>query len=279
MATLDNVVTQQVDLPSAPAVVHQLTALMSQEEVGASEIARIVETDQAFTARTLKLVNSPFYGFTRQITSVDEAVAMLGTGTLQQLLLATSVVSSLGTDSSALPMDDFWMHSFSVGVIAKHLLANQPAEIRNEAFMCGVLHDIGRLLFVRMDAERYARFYDGGGTVIDLAKETQWFGANHQEVGQVLAQKWNFPAPFATAIAYHHAPEDAPQSPKLVAAIHVADISCHALNLGRSGNEFVSSFSKAAWQNLGLGSGSYEARLRMALTEIGETESMIRNIS
>ena len=105
MATLDNVVTQQVDLPSAPAVVHQLTALMSQDEVGASEIARIVETDQAFTARTLKLVNSPFYGFTRQITSVDEAVAMLGTGTLQQLLLATSVVSSLGTDSSALPME------------------------------------------------------------------------------------------------------------------------------------------------------------------------------
>jgi putative nucleotidyltransferase with HDIG domain len=251
---------------------------MAQEEVGSSEIARIVETDQAFTARTLKLVNSPFYGFTRQITSVDEAVAMLGTGTLQQLLLATSVVSSLGTDSSALPMDDFWMHCFSVGVIAKHLLENQSTETQNEAFMCGVLHDIGRLLFVKMDADRYARFYDGGSSVIDLAKETQWFGANHQEMGQVLAQKWNFPASFATAIAYHHNPEDAPQSPKLVAAIHIADISCHALHLGRSGNEYVSSFSPPAWKNLALTSQTFEARLRRSLVEIGETESMIRNI-
>lgn len=278
MPNLDDVMTKQIDLPSAPVVINQLTMLMTQEKVGNHEIARIVETDQALTARTLKLVNSPFYGFARQITSVEEAITMLGMNTLQQLLLATSVLSNLGTDSSALSMNDFWMHSFSVGVLTKHLLKDGDPNARNEAFMCGVLHDIGRLLFVKMDIERYSRFYNDGTSVIDLDKEAQWFGKNHQQVGQELAQKWHFPTSFSTAIAYHHNPDDAPTSQALVAAIHIADLSCHALNLGRSGNQYVSSFSPSAWHLLGLGRESYKKNLERAFKEINETESMINNM-
>lgn len=278
MIDLEKAVTQQVDLPSAPAVVHQLTTLMRRADVGSHEIARIVQTDQAFAARTLKLVNSPFYGFARQITSVEEAVTMLGIGTLQQLLLTTSVVSTIGTDSGALQMDDFWMHSFSVGVLAKHLLYSEIADVRNEAFMCGVLHDIGRLLFIRMDAAKYVRFYDDGKSVVDLDKETQWFGADHQQTGQILAQKWNFPDTFATSIAYHHHPDKASSGLLLVSAIHVADLICHALNLGRSGNEYVSLFSPPAWNKLGLDCEKLETAVRDAMKEIRETESMIRDM-
>ncbi len=176
MLDLDNMLSKQIDLPSAPAVVHQLTTLMARDDVGSHDIAQIVATDQAFTARTLKLVNSPFYGFARQITSVEEAVTMLGIGTLQQLLLATSVVSSLGSDSDALSMDEFWLHSFSVGVLAKHLIRTGNPDAEGEAFMCGVLHDIGRLLFVKIDPGRYSRFYDKGESVVDLEKEAEWFG-------------------------------------------------------------------------------------------------------
>ena len=145
--------------------------------------------------------------------------------------------------------------------------------------MCGVLHDIGRLLFVKMDAERFERFYDAGQSVIDLDKETQWFGADHQQVGQALAQKWNFPPKFATAIAHHHFPEKASDFSTLVAAIHIADLSCHALHLGQSGNQFVLHFSPSTWQSLELNKEVYERVLRRALDEIRETESMIRSIS
>jgi len=275
---LKSIVSQQMDLPSAPAVVHLLTTLMRRDDVGSHEIARIVETDQAFAARTLRLVNSPFYGFARQITSVEQAITMLGVDSLQQLLLATSVVSALGTESSALQMGDFWMHSFSVGVVTKHLLHAESADSRNEAFMCGVLHDIGRLLFVKMDASKYVRFYDDGKSVTDLEKEAQWFGADHQQTGQILAQKWNLPDSFTTAIAYHHYPEKAQDCHLLVAAVHIADIICHALGLGRSGNEYISQFSPAAWHRLGLDSEQLEISVRQALDEITDTESMIRDI-
>ncbi len=278
MLDLESVVSQQMDLPSAPAVIHQLTTLMKQDDVSSHEIARIVETDQAFAARTLKLVNSPFYGFARQITSVEQAITMLGVNSLQQLLLATSVMGALGTESSALLMDEFWMHSFSVGVVTKHLLPAENADSRNEAFMCGVLHDIGRLLLVKMDTSKYVRFYDDGKSVIDLEKENQWFGADHQQMGQALARKWNLPGSFATVTAYHHHPEKAQDYQLLVAAVHIADIICHALCLGRSGNDYISYFSPAAWHRLGLYSEHLETSVRQALDEIRETESTIRDI-
>ncbi|MCD6250105.1 MAG: HDOD domain-containing protein [candidate division Zixibacteria bacterium] len=278
MLNLEKVISKQVNLPSAPAIVHQLTTLMSRDDVGSHEIARIVETDQAFTARTLKLVNSPFYGFSRQITSVEEAVTMLGIGTIQQLLLATSVVSSLGTNSSVLSMDEFRLHSFSVGILAKHLLRAENSEAENEAFMCGVLHDIGRLLFVKIDSGRFARFCGDGESIVDLDKETQWFGANHQQLGQALAQKWNFPDRFATTIAHHHTPDDATEAPRLVAAIHIADVSSHALNLGFGGSPYVTHFSPTAWHKLELDSETYEKIVRRALSEIDETEAMIHGI-
>lgn len=279
MSDISQAVSQHLNLPSTPAVVHQLTALMTQEDVGSHEIALLVATDQAFAARTLRLVNSPFYGFARQITSVEEAVIMLGVDTLQQLLLTTSVVSSLKTESAVLSMDDFWMHSFSVGVFAKHLLHTATNDARNEAFVCGVMHDIGRLLLLKMDPEKYVRFYDDGESVSDLEKEASWFGSDHQAAGQILAQKWNFPVSFVTAIAHHHDPVQAHNDQLLVSAIHIADIICHAFNLGRSGNEFVSMFSRSAWQILEIDSELLEQITRQSLEEIQATTVMIKGIS
>lgn len=277
MQALENILSQQIDLPSPPGIIYQLTSLMSRDDVCAHDIAKIVATDQAFAARTIKLVNSPFYGYPRQITTVDEAITIMGVGMIQQLLLGTSALSNLSFKSKNLSMDDFWLHSFSVGVIAKHILHSETIEARNEAFMSGVLHDIGRLLFVRMDAERYERFYDAGQSVIDLDKETQWFGVDHQQIGQALADKWNFPAKIVNCIAYHHNPEESPNFSKMLAAIHIADLTSHALNLGKSGNEFVIHFSSESWQRLELNKEEYKKILRIALSEISETTEMLHS--
>jgi len=280
LANITEAVMQQIDLPSAPAVVHQLTSLLAKDSVGSHRIAQIVATDQAFTAKTLKLVNSPFYGFARQITSIEEAITMLGVSTLQQLLLTTSVVGSLKTDCTVLTMDDFWMHSFSVGVFAKQLLHTANPDTRNEAFVCGVMHDIGRLLLMRMDTDKYVRFYDKGESVADLEKEASWFGTDHQKAGQILAQKWNFPSSFVAAIAYHHQPDQAPTSNKLlVSAIHIADIICQAFNLGRSGNEFASMFSESAWKILKLNPDNLKQIIYRALEEIQSTKAMIQGVT
>ena len=279
MPDIHEVVSQQISLPSAPAVVHQLTALMTKDDVSSNQIANIVETDQALTAKILKLVNSPFYGFSRKIASVEEAVTMLGIDSLQQLFLTTSVVNTMQTESTVLSMDAFWTHSFSVGVFAKHLLHSQSSEVRNEAFVCGVMHDIGRLLLMRIDPDKYVSFYDKGESVSVLEKESSWFGADHQYAGQLLAQKWNFPNSFISAISHHHDPDQSESNQLLVSAIHIADLICHALNLGRSGNEFVSMFSQSAWQRMEIDSKLLGRIIREALEKIKATMIMIKAFS
>lgn len=279
MDDYQSVIESQSSLPSAPAVVHQLSLLISKQDVGSHELASVAETDQAFTARILKLVNSPFYGFARQISSVEEAITMLGLDAVHQLLLTTSVLNALRSDTRVLNMNDFWLHSFGVGVFAKHLLCKQDKELQMEAFMGGILHDIGRLVLIKIDPRKYLSFYDDGRSTTDLEKEARWFGADHQKTGEMLAQKWNFPDSLTATIAHHHTPDEATEHGLLVSAVSIADLICHAANIGGSGNTYVSHFSPNAWKRLNLGFEELDQVIRKALDEIGQTEALLCEIS
>lgn len=268
----------KIDLPSAPLVIQRLHSLIASDETGSQEIAAVVETDQAFTARILKLVNSPFYGFARQITSVEEAVTMLGLNAVHQLLLTTSVLQTLGSGSHVLNAQDFWRHSFGVGVIAKHLLISASDDIRSEALSCGILHDIGRLLLLRADQERFAAFLDDGSRVFSVENETEFFGIDHQELGAMLAEKWNFPGAVAAAIRYHHTPDQAQSHKRLVATISVANLLCHGMRIGDSGDQYVSGFSPEAWKLLQLDMNQLEKALRNALDDIDDANRILGDL-
>ncbi len=267
-----------VNLPSAPAIVAHLSHLIQRPEVSSHEIADVVETDQGFTARLLKLVNSPFYGFARQITSVDEAITMLGLDAVHQLLLTTSLLDTLSCDSKVLNLNQFWLHSFGVGATASTLVERLNKDLCNEAFMCGILHDIGRLIFIRVDADRYARFYDEGDSVTDLKKEAEWFGLDHQQVAEKLAECWNFPRSLTAAIGNHHTPDVVSDFKLLVSAVHIADVLCHALGIGTSGNVFVADFSPAAYRLLELNEATLDQAISHAVEKIDRTRSFIREI-
>lgn len=279
MSELQTVINSQMNLPSTPAIVAELSSLLSKSDVSSNELAKVAKTDQAFTARILKIVNSPFYGFSRQITSVEEAITMLGLDVVNQLLLATSVLNTLKTDSRILDINKFWLHSFGVGVFAKHLLYRKSKELKNKAFICGILHDIGRLVFLKLDADRYTAFYDQGHSVTDLDKEQKWFGLDHQQIGAELGRKWNFPEDFVLTIGNHHTPEKYAEESELVASVHLADIICHALDVGASGNKYVYSFSPEAWKNLELNRSQLKEIVVGALAEIEKTKKLLQNFS
>jgi len=263
-----HLVQSRIDLPSAPVVIQRLHSLIASDRTGSHEIAEVVETDQAFTARILKLVNSPFYGFARQITSVGEAVTMLGINAVHQLLLTTSVLNTLGSGSAVFDGTRFWEHSFGVGVVAKHLLHRENDEVQAEALSCGILHDIGRLLLLRADEKRFASFYGSDGTAFDVQTERQFFGIDHQKLGALLAEKWNFPDNVTAAIRFHHSPAEAPSAGRMVATINVADLLCHAMQIGDSGNHFVTEFSPEIFASLSLNPDVIESALHGALDDI-----------
>lgn len=266
----------EVDLPSTPVVIEKLHALMADGDVGSRLVAKIVETDPPFVAKLLKLVNSPFYGCRRKISSIEEAITILGFNAVHQLLLATSLMSTVGTGHEAVDVNDFWQHSFGVGMIAKHLLPRADRDTQSEALVCGILHDIGWLVLARNDPDAFVSFYYKRKQVTNLEEEAGFFGIDHQKLGEILARKWNFPESILTTIANHHTPQDASEKfRRLVSTVNIADMLCHALRVGDSGNFYVAEFHPDAWQALEMGMDELETALRGALKEIEQAGEML----
>ncbi len=253
MADVHEYINKGIELPAAPTIITQLTSLLNKEDIGSHELAEVAQTDQAFTAKILKLVNSPFYGFSREVYSVEEAITMIGLEAVHHLLLTMSFLNIFKTDKNIFNINEFWLHSLSVGIIAKELIKNETKEIKNAAYLSGILHDVGRLIYYQVDPKKYAAFYDHGASVIDLEKETKWFQLNHQQIGSLLGEKWNFPNNIVSTIKFHHSPDEYKGNDIiLVHAVHIGDIISHGLNIGNSGITYVTKFSKISWNALQL---------------------------
>lgn len=279
MDTIQSILSKQINLPSPPIVIQKLQSVMSHGDVGNHELAQIIETDQAFTARILRLVNSPFYGFVGKIVSVDEAITMLGLNTIHQLLLTTSLLSIIKVDINTFDLNKFWLHSFGVGVLTRHLLFKHSKDAQSEGFIGGILHDIGRIILVKYDSSKFSKFYSQTSTAINLDKEEEFFGINHQKLGEVLAQKWNFPESIQTAIAKHHSPLLAKKHNLLASAVNIADFLCHALQIGDSGNYFITDFYQNAWELMNITMDDLDGILRNSLTEIDNSRQMLGEFS
>jgi len=176
------------------------------------EIGLIIVCDAAFSAKLLKVVNSPFYGFDRKIETLDHAIALVGTEPLADLLFATAVIKSFrGVPEEFFNEDMFWRHSVACGVLAKHLARLHRREAPGRYYLMGVLHDLGRLLLcVREPTLMSAllRLQRSGGQ--DLAfLEREQLGFDHAEIGAALLGLWGLSPLHVESTRWHHQPESA----------------------------------------------------------------------
>ncbi len=264
-----------IELPSPPVVVQRLHELFAMDDVSRHEISRLVETDQSLAARVLRLANSSFYGMNRRIISVDVAITILGLSVTKQLLLTSSLLSSFRSVGQSEKVTSFWLHSLGVAIIARRLVSGRDKEFQSEAFMGGILHDVGRMIFLKSDPNCFSSFYFDEKSVTDLQSEKEAFGINHQEVGGMLAQKWNFPIGICAMISKHHCPLKAGELTTLVSVINIADLLCHAMGIGQSGNHYFSDFYSQAWLSLGLSYDDLENRLTGVRAEISASKDSL----
>jgi len=256
-------------LPALPAVVQRLSQALARPDTPASEIAAIVQKDQSIASRLLRAANSPYYGFSRTIASINQAVVLLGTNTVRNLVLTMSVFQSLPTQQAGvLHKRKFWEHSICSGVAARRLAPGGPSQ-RDEAFIAGVLHDIGKLaldLWFPKEFAQAIRYHKSHRVEISQA-EREAMGCDHQYVGQKLAEQWAFPYALVESIAKHHTPHRAEDFPETVAAVHAADIICHGLSIGQTGTAFLRIVDRGAWELLGLDSGQFKRKVREILAD------------
>jgi putative nucleotidyltransferase with HDIG domain len=200
-------------VPSMPLLYLQIVEKLQDPEIGLDVIGDIIGKDLGMTAKILKLVNSSFFGLARQISSPAEAVSQVGAEMIKSLVLSVHAFSQFETKKAGgFSIDALWQHSQKTARLAQAIARMEDCEQKlvDEAFVGGLLHDIGKLVLASSFPDDYARILKIGreGTLPLVTAEENTFGANHAEVGGYLLGLWGLPVPVVEAIALHHNPTE-----------------------------------------------------------------------
>ena len=239
---LVRLVSRMSSIPSVPTHYQAVVEELAKEDASLARIGDIIAHDPAMTAKILQIVNSSFFGLARRVTDPRDAAKMLGLSTVDALVLTAGVFSQLeGSQLRGFPVDQLMRHSWSVGAYAKMIASMETKDksVQSDAFVGGLLHDVGKLVLAVNFPDEYAAILQGqeGSGVSISACEFETFGASHADVGAHLMGLWGLPSPVVEAISFHHQPSKgvaAGFSP--LAAVHAADaIVRHKAN-GETGN-------------------------------------------
>jgi len=243
------------EIPTLPVIYQKLFQKMQDPNVSVPQIAEIISQDQALTAKILHLVNSAFYGYSKEIRTISRAVVILGFQSVRSAALAISVFDFFsGEDSNQIDMTQFWKHSIACGSICKILAAEVRISQQEEAFVVGLLHDTGKLI-----EKRY--FPADFDELVQAAQEQQmtWFDMekalfqiNHATIGKAIFRAWDFPSSVVDAVQFHHSPDSSTKFPQLTALAHLADYMAYPLGYPSPGGKAPEGCSPAALDILGL---------------------------
>ena len=230
------------DLPTIPIVATKVLQLLDDQDVSVEEIADLMLSDQVMTARVMKLINSPVYKPTQEITSLKRALVYLGLRHVRELALTTSVINAFDGTSGALELNAFWEHSFGVGMVSKIIASKVGYQDLEKAYIAGIIHDLGEVFLSNFLRDPFLEVLERIKThpVKLVDAEAELLGTTHCEIGLCMARKWNFPDAYCDVIAYHHAPGEATVDPILCAIVNLADLFCTVRELNYGGREWIS---------------------------------------
>ena len=223
------------DLPPIPQTILKAREIMTNPESDFKELANLFETDQAIAAKILKLANSPYYGYSGKITSIQRASVILGHRTLVELLTVIGTAGMLGNKLVGYWLDSgaLWKHSLAVAFGSRIIASKTEPALSNDAFTSGLIHDVGKLILDQYIKERWELFEkfmaDGEHTFLDAEKKI--LDLDHAEVASEVCINWNIPEPLTVAIRYHHHPSQSNNS-ELAYIVHVADAIAMMTGLG-----------------------------------------------
>lgn len=228
-------------MPSLSTTVGKVMEICSRTDASPNELNKVISLDPVLTGQVLKLINSAYYSLVNKVTSLTRAITMLGMNTVKNMALSTAIIRTVAGSkkSKALPTKHFWAHSIGAGVSAKLLgeAKGMPVMEREELFVAGLLHDLGKVPF----GDEYIE-------VLDIARKEQRvlqqveldvMGIDHQEVGLMIAEKWKLNEVITSCITSHHNIESLQgDQGQLVALVALGNIYANILDHGYAGNPF-----------------------------------------
>ena len=232
---LQAIVSRTTELAPLKVVATKVIAMADDEASTAMDLAYVISSDQALTAKLLRLSNSAYYGYSRRISNVREAVILLGLRTVRSVAISTSLMDALRTPAvEGFDEGLFWGHSVSVGLCSEVIARGTRVARPEDAFTAGVLHDIGKLAMLLTETERFDEMVgwiaDDGATAVDAERQA-FDGVTHDVVGERLAHEWRFPIALVEAIGEHHPPARLDATRTLGDVVAAANLACNRAGL------------------------------------------------
>lgn len=243
-------VEQTSNVSTIPNIVSKLRGMMAHPSASAVGVGEEISKDQVLTAKVLRLVNSGFYGFRTPITTITQAMVLLGFDVVRTLVLSAAVLDILELMNRSLA--GLWEHS--VGTAAASQLIAQRLNMPNpeEVAVSGLLHDLGKVVIAQRFPAEHATIRalvdERGCLQVDAEREV--LGVAHPEVGLWLLRKWGLPPRLVAPIGFHHACHPTREFADRIAVVHLGDILCRAKGIGYAGDARMPALDWSAWELL-----------------------------
>ena len=222
---LIDVLEDLIDVRPFPVTASRVMSACDAADVTANDLSEIITQDPALSVKLLQVANSPLYGFGGEVRSVQHAAVLIGLRTLKNLVLSMAMGDVFGSGSSltAQARDQLWMHALGTGSIARTVATTTQIVEPDEAFLAGILHDVGKLIFVDHRPEDYTTLLQARPPRATVVAEEEYFGITHTAIGRTCGENWGLPDELSDVITFHHDPADSDFGGELVEVVCAAN--------------------------------------------------------
>lgn len=242
-------------LGSYGPLLREIETALASPQCSLGSVAEIIEKDPDLTSRLLRFANSAYCGYSTRLSTVSEAIGLIGVQQMQDLLTASSVIERF-TDVSEefVNMRSFWEHSLACGIGARLIAMEGRLPRPDRFFVAGLLHDIGRLVLFLQAPKTVQQIFQLYRKEDILLREAEMkvLGFDHQSIAEELLRSWKYPPALACAVGYHHQPQNTTVGQMEAAVVHVSDFLVNAMQMGSSGERRVPPLNSQAWAMLNL---------------------------
>jgi HD-like signal output (HDOD) protein len=239
-------------LPPLPEVAWRILEMTSDLYLGVGELSDLIARDQALTARVLRIANSAFFRRTREIRTVRDAAVLLGNRKIRGVVIA----ASLGGVIRKTPQGrQLWEHALGAALAAREIAARTRLADPDDAFVAGLLHDVGKILFDLQFPQAFLEAVacaEANPDLSTLEAERAYLGWTHTEAGELVAEAWNLPDAIAEVVTCHHEPERSVLFHELSVLVQASNWLCHSLGIGPVRRVAETVDAEAIWKAVGL---------------------------
>lgn len=265
--------------PTVSRTATEALRLLSDPNSDFGHIERVVRVDPGLTGNVLKLANSAYFGASGEVSSVRQAVGIIGWNRMRQLVTAAAMNGLMegSVQGYGLAPGELWRHAVSVSVAAETLAKEHGIKTPEDVFTAALLHDVGKLVMGKY-VEPYYDLIEmavGRGVPFNEA-EQEVLGTDHAEVGAWILERWKLPAPIVRAVRFHHTPDQTEPREMLVDLVHLADMFCMILGVGLGNDGIQYMPSMGAMARVGLDPERLQKAATITLAGLKDLEKVLR---